>query len=181
MNTILYLFSTTSGVKTIDIIVWGIYIGVMIAIVLSVITRINLNKMISRIIRSKADEMPAAKTLSELKLENNIILKGMLKPTSPLMKYLKLSNREEAVTNSASGFKSFWYKKILGNDLPEKIDLSKAKFYLPEDKRIAAEFRFSKEKLPVLTVVLSALILFAVACFALKLVPQYITSLENIY
>ena len=55
-----------------------------------------------------------------------------------------------------------------------------ARFYLPEEKRITAELRYSEEKHPVRSFVLAALGLLALAAFTIFVLPELLTMVDNL-
>ena len=170
----------TSGNPTLDLTVWMVYAGVMAGVLFSIINRINSHKLISRIISSGCNDRDLSKNIVELKLNKNLLIKSMLKPASPVMRYLKISNLDEISTDAASKIKKFWFKFAMGEKEHVSYPLEKASVYLPEDKRIGAELRFSGEKHPVLVFILAAVLLFAAACLALYIIPQLTATYSEI-
>lgn len=169
----------TSGSSTLDLVVWTIYVGIMIGVVFSVINRVHSHRIISRLVSTQSNDRDSSKTLKELGLEKNILIRSMLKPSSPLMRYIKISNKEDISSVSGSKLKKFWYRAVAGDKVPETYPVSKASMYLPEDDRIGAEIRFSGEKHPVFIIIVAAVLMFATACLALYLIPQLTVAFTN--
>ena len=129
------------------IVVWGLYIGIMIAIVLALISRTSSHRLVAALVRENASDPSSGKSFDALGIKKNFINKYIIRKNSPLRKYIKYNGEE---------------------------------MYLPEDKREAAQKRFSEEKSPVFTLIISAVVLFLIACFALTYIPQMISAYSNI-
>lgn len=139
--------AVTSSDTKLFIIVWGIYLGVMAAIVLSLISRVYSHRLVSALVREKAADPSSARSFESLGIKKSFIYSIIFRKSSPLRKYVKYNGTE---------------------------------MYLPEDKRIGAELRFSEEKHPIVTLVLSAIVFFVIACLALVFIPEMISAYSKI-
>lgn len=149
MEKIVFLIynAFNSSEKALVFVVWGIYIGVLVGLILSLVSRVYSHRLVSALIREKAVDPGSAKTLGSLGLGKAFILRPMMKKGAPLRKYIKSNGRE---------------------------------MYLPEEKRIGAEIRFSREKHPILTFILAAVAFFFIACLVIYFLPQLIGAYKNI-
>lgn len=144
----LFDFTAEAGKISLPLIVWGIYVGVLIAIVLSLVSRVYSYKLIYALICAKAFDRESAQTFQDLGIKNLFIYKLIFRRSSPLRKYIKYDGKE---------------------------------MYLPEERRIGAEVRFSKERHPVMTFVFAAVALFIVACFVIVLLPQILDAYRTVW
>lgn len=160
------------------LIIWGIYIGIMLGVLGSILCRIYSSRIIQKLIKNGCCDAASAKTLEELGLRKQWFVRYMLKDTTVLRRSVLLAN--EAVKPVKAGkLKKFWYEKFLRDEIPTKLDWDSARFYLPEENRIAAELRYRVEKHPIRNFILAAVGLFAVALFANFVIPELLQMLDN--
>lgn len=152
--------SLTAPDPTLTLLIWGLYAGALIGIVISLITRRSTYKAVSAIIKAKAADRDSAQTIAQLGLDGSFFAKRALRPSSPVLKYVKAfrTKTEEKHKNKYDG----------------------VRFYLPEENRIGAEVRFREERHPVMTLIIAAIVLFIVAFLAIRFVPQFIEVYSNI-
>lgn len=165
--------------SSLPLIIWGLYIGIMLGVLGSIIVRMYSNKIISALTKHGACDESSARTLAELGLKKQFFILKMLRDDSALRRSVTVTG-EGAYKAKASGkLADFWYGKFLRDDAPEKLDFDAAKFYLPEEKRVGAELRFQLEGHPIRSFIIAAVGLFAVAVFANFAVPELLQMLDN--
>ncbi len=160
--------------EVLPIIVWGIWAGILIAVVLSIVCRSYTGGLIRRLKNARAVDRESAKTLRELGL-SILLARLMLGESSSMFRYIRIANEEDATAVHTSKLGKFW-QKLSGHTL----DLRKAKLYLPEERRIEAEMRYVEEKHPVRSFVISAALLTAGAVFAAYALPELLLMLDNL-
>lgn len=161
-----------------QIIIWGLYIGVVLGTLGSILFRVYSGKIIRALINASADGENSAKTLAELGLEKNFLIRKYLRDDSVLRRSV-LSCGDTLLPPSGNKFKIFWYETFLRTDIPRKTNFNTAKFYLPEENRSAAELRFREESHPVRNFILAAAGLLAVTIFVSYALPELLTMLDN--
>ena len=161
-----------------QIIIWGLYIGVVLGTLGSILFRVYSGRIIKALINSGADAENSAKTLAELGLSKNFLVRKYLKDDSVLRRSVLICG-ESHLPPSQNKFKIFWYETFLRTDIPRKTNFNTAKFYLPEENRSAAELRFREESHPVRNFILAAAGLLAVAIFVSYALPELLTMLDN--
>lgn len=162
MNEIISLLfdSLTSPDPMLTLLIWGLYAGALIGILISLITRRGTHKAVSAIVKAKAVDRDSARTIAQLGLDGSYFAKRALRPSSPVLKYVKA------------------FRPAAGEKGKHKYD--GVRFWLPEENRIGAEVRFREERRPVMTFILAAVILFAAAFLAIRFVPQFIEVYSSI-
>lgn len=160
------------------LIIWGLYIGIVCGALGSILFRVNSSKIIKALLAQSATDESTAKTLAELGLREKFLFRYYLKDDSVLRRSVLVCG-DSHKSLSVGKFRRFWYEKFLRTSIPEKIDFSSAKFYIPEENRIAAELRFQAEDHPVRNFIFAAVGLFAVAIFATYAVPELLLMLDN--
>lgn len=160
------------------LIICGIYIGIMLGVLGSLVCRIYSSRIIQALLKNGCADEASAKTLGELGLGKQWFIRSMLKDETVLRRSVLIAN-DAYVPVKAGKLKKFWYEKFLHDDLPKKLDWDSAKFYLPEENRIAAELRYKVEGHPVRNFIFAAVGLFAVALFANFAIPELLQMLDN--
>lgn len=164
--------------EMLPIIIWGLYIGIMLGVLGSIVCRIYSSRIIQALKKHSATDENSAKTLAELGLGKQFMVKHMMREQSSLRRYVICSNENESKPK-ATAWSKFWHEKFIREEIPTKVDFSTAKFYLPEDNRITAELRYQVEGHPIRNFIIAAIGLFAVALFAITAVPELLQMLDN--
>lgn len=150
---------------TYPIVVWGLYAGIAAATVMTTVSRFRTGKTVRTLIEHGALSEDNAKTAGELGLTGGAAkaLRGTL-----YGKLFVCANESEAATSK--------HGKRNPYDKP-KLDMSKARFYLPKDKEYQATERFPKPSIPALLLGLVALTaFFAVLHFFLPAIVSAVTT-----
>ena len=161
-------------------LIWGLYAGILLGVLFSLITRVHSYKVIHALTENGAEDRESAKTLDELGFGKNLIIKRMLRTNAPLRKLVLCANETELPPRKMSGIRRFWREKFLKDPLPPKTDFSIARFYLPEEKRVTAEVRYTVEGHPIRNFILAVVGLTAVALFTVFALPELLTMLDNL-
>ena len=171
-------FNIDLNVSSFQIIIWGIYIGILLGTLGSVLFRVYSSKIIKALVANGASDESSAKTLSELGLLKTPFVRMYLKDDSVIRRSVLVcgSSHKKSSTNK---FKIFWYESFIRTDIPKVIDFENAKFYLPEENRAGAELRFKEEAHPVRSFILAAVIMLAAALFAIYALPELLSMFDN--
>lgn len=164
--------------STMPLIIWGIYIGIMLGVLGSILCRIYSSRLIQALMKNGCCDADSAKTLAELGLRKQWFVRYMLKDESALRRSVLIAN-DAMLPVKAGKVKKFWYEKFLRDEFPTKLDWDSAKFYLPEENRIGAELRYQVEGHPIRNFIFAAVGLFAVALFANFAIPELLQMLDN--
>ena len=124
------------GGVSIPLMFIGLFLGVLVAAASAIHNKRVLGDALRHIIRSGASTPETAKTLSELGYAKNTFVRSGLKYGTALRKYVRCVEDDERFASLVPDEKGY-YPKI-------KTDLGTAHFYVPEEKRIAAELRYEK-------------------------------------
>ena len=161
-------------------IVWGLYAGILLGVLFSLVTRVHAYKVIHALTENGAENRGSAKTLDELGLGKNRIVKRMLRTDAPLRKLVLCANESDFPPRKMSKLRRFWHEKFLKDTLPPKTDFSIARFYLPEEKRVTAEVRYTVEGHPIRNFILAAVGLTAAAYFTVVALPELLSMFDNL-
>lgn len=164
---------------TMLIIIWGLYIGIMAGVLGSIICRVYSGRIVQALIKAGAVDDSTSKTLAELGLSKQYMVRRMLRAESSLRRMVMVTEGTGVKESGTGKASRFWHEKFIRDDIPQKLDYTTARFYLPEDKRISAEVRYQKEGHPILSFILAAIGLFIAAYFATVAVPELLQMLDN--
>ena len=162
------------------VLICGIYAGILLGVLFAMLFRIHSHKIVSALIEREAVDRDSAVTLEEMGLEKNRFVRRLLKTDGSLRGVVYCANETEFPERKVSAVRRFWREKILKNPLPPKTDFSIARFYIPEEKRVAAELRFTPEKHPVRTFLLAAAGIVFLAFFTIKILPELLALADNL-
>ncbi len=148
----------TNSVTTLNIIVWSLFIGFLIAIAVSVYHKLVLGSLISALVRGEVFTEDTACSAKELGC------------TSPLVRFALRKNgtfrrvvRMKGDTDAARCDNSF----------------DEAKFYLPQENVRRAENLYGKSGLTAGNIILSIVAFLALAIVAFIVIPDLLQMLSN--
>ncbi len=165
---------------SLEVLLWSIYAGVVLGVLASLLYRVYTSSFVGAIISAGALDENHAVTLDSLDFRGKWYIKRQIKSGSSLSRLLVCTNEETFRPKKCSTLGRFWHEKFLGSEIPTVIPFETAKFYLPEERRITAELRFTEEKTPVRTFLLSAVILAVVIAAATVALPELLQMLDNL-
>ena len=147
-----------NSVTTLNIIVWSLFIGFIIAVGVSVCNRLLLGTLIARLKDKEAFSEDSALTAKELGCANPLIRLALCK-NSTFRRIVRMKGDTETVL-CADRF-------------------TEARFYLPEENIRRAETVYGKTELTAGNVLLSVAAFFALAIVAFIVIPELIQMLSN--
>ena len=154
-----YLASKGSNMALTGII-WAIAAGFGIGIIMSYYHKNYLGETVRRLYKKGADSEAAALTLKELGLSPTKLRTHALRDNGFLRKYIKIAENGSGDNNT--------------------LDFGTAKLYIPEELKYKAIVRFEqKSTIPVFLLVLSLIILAAIALGATFAAPKILKVLDN--
>ena len=148
----------TNSVTTLNIIVWSLFIGFVIAIGVCIYNKLVLGSVVGGIIKREAFSEGTALTISELGCANPLV-KFALRKNSSFRRIVRMAGDTDAECAA------------------ESFDC--AKFYIPEDRVHRAEVIYGRNGMTVGTVLLSIAAFFALALLAFWVIPNLLTMLSN--
>ena len=161
------------------VIVWGLYAGILLGVLYSIIMRVSSHKVIKALSDHGAATKGTAKTLAELGIANSRAARRLLATGGSMRKVVLCANESEFPPRKLSGLRKFWREKFLRDPLQPKTDFTLARFYLPEETRATAEARYVVEGHPVRNFILAAIGLTAVAFFTIFALPELLKMFDN--
>lgn len=179
----LYNFSISrSTVSTLRMMIFGITIGIIIAAASSVYHKRHLGGLIRTMIEKNCMSPDNAMTLEELGYDNKFGIKNAVKRGGSLWRWARCREEDEYVAEMTKKREEFEEQHKNENKPPKfkeldfKRDYKTMHFYLPEEKKYAAEIKFDKKGFRwsgVVIVAIVAIILSALLCYILPDVIKY--------
>lgn len=148
----------TNTVTTLNIIVWSIFIGFLLAIIISLYNKLVIGTAVRGIIEKKAFSESDAVTLTEIDCKKS--LPGVVFA-------LKINNTLKKIIRKAQ-------------DSDADNDSGNVKYYIPEDIVHKAETIYGKKGITAGNIVLAIVALLIVSVAAIYFVPDLITMLSNL-
>lgn len=151
-----------------NLIIWSMYIGFMLATVLYYYQKKVMGKFVRLIISKGALSADNALTLEELGYQKKVLVRSQLQKQSALRKMVW-----EVDDNYRTGEDGRLYCAR-----EKALDLNLGKFYVPEERRIQAQLRYDDKGSDIFTLLISAVVLFALAVVACIWLPDLISSIH---
>jgi hypothetical protein len=182
-------FSFSGGLLNLQLIIFGIFAGVLLASFYVIFVRTTLGRFVRAILEHQAFDAENAVTLGECHLERHIFTRWALRHGYTLRRVIRCVEEEtwQAEENArqqeyeAARLKAKSEGKRLPPYKESRFDkpLSECRFYIPEKDRYVAEMRFRKSGngYPTLFFVAFVSVLCIFLIFAL--LPQLVRFLDN--
>lgn len=167
---------------SLEILLWSVYAGIIVGVGSSLLYRVCTHSFVDAVIKAGALDEDHAVTVDSLDFRGKWYIKRQLRAgnASSLSRMFVCTNADTFPKKKYGPIRRFWREKFLGDEIPTEIPFETAKFYLPEERRVAAELRFTKEKAPLRTFIFSAVVLAVVIGAALVAVPELMLMLDNL-
>ncbi len=159
------------------VLIIGLYGGFVIGIILTFINTVHVGSLVRALLSEKAFSPENAYTLKELGIRKTPFIRAALKDSSFMRKVVSIGNEDAASEYvEVKTPLSFLKKK---KKTKKKYDLGKLTLYIPEEKKYTAETRYESSKKNVLILVVSFILLTALALFSFVAIPDLLRLLDN--
>lgn len=148
----------TNSVTTLNIIVWSLFIGFMLAIGVTVYNRLMIGPMVRKLIERKAF------------CENTAVSAVEAGCTNPFVRFAMRRN---------SSLRRIVRIKGDSDEKQSSVPMSGAYLYIPDDKLHRAETLYGNSGMSAGSVLLAVLAFFIIAVVSFIVVPDLITMLSN--
>jgi ABC-type multidrug transport system fused ATPase/permease subunit len=176
---------SSNDVTFYKLIIIGLCVGLVVAAVCNVYNKRYIGKFIRHMIKEGCLGEKNAKTLSELGYLKNTGVRQVIKSGGSLSRWVRCIEEDEFI--SSIEIKRKEYEELNSGDEKAKKfieptfkrDLNTMHFYLPEDKKYAAEIRFDQKgshPLGILVVIVVAALTCLLSCYYL---PDLIKLFDN--
>ena len=149
----------TNSVTTLNIIVWSLFIGFIIAIGITLYNKIVLGKLVRALIEKGANSPENALTLGDVGAANPLI-KLALRRGSSLRRVVRLAGES--------------------SEEKAKEDIKAGKFYIPNECMRRASKVYDKPETSVFSVLLAIIAFMIIAMVAFIAIPDIVQLISNI-
>ena len=181
------LGTEASPLITVGAVVFGLYIGIMIACVVMVYNRQVVGGAVRRMLEKKIHSKEDAVTLSELGYKKNFIMRSMFRDSNSLRRVVKCVEEEAFYAEQNKARTEYDKKREAGEKLPRfreeiyRVDIENDHFYIPQDLELTATTKFRKKGSTWVSMVISIIVL-TVAFFVLLLfLPWFLGQLDGAF
>lgn len=175
----------SGGLVSIRGIIIGIAVGIVIAAACTVYNKRYIGSFVRRVISCRCFDAASAKTLDELGYLKSAGVRGVIKSGGSLSRWVRCAEEDEFFAETEK--KRAEFEEAHKDDAqkpkfvePEfKRDLNTMHFYIPEEKKYAAEIRFEDKGANfgvLIVVIIAALLLCAFICYFL---PDLLKMIDN--
>lgn len=144
-------------ITTLNIVVWSLYIGFVIGIIITVLNRFVLGGLVRKLVERNAQTEGGALTIGEIGC-SNFFVKTALRSGGSLRRIVFMADEREE---------------------NKKADFSTARFYIPEQNIHRAEVVYGLTGTSLATIILSVLAFLAVVFLSFTIVPNLIQMVSN--
>jgi hypothetical protein len=175
----------TGALVTLQGIIIGLTLGMAIATIGTVYSKRHLGDFIRKLMYEECFDKESAKTLSELGYLKDPGVRGAVKSRGSLWRWARCVEEDEF-------FKEIELKKAefdnahKGEKNPPKFkapefkrDVNTMHFYLPEEKKYAAETKFDAKGANLPTVLIVSLLSLILCAFACYILPDVLKLIDN--
>jgi hypothetical protein len=176
-------FEIYNPTLSLELIVWSICSGLMIGAVFTYLNKRVIGGFVRSLIAKEALSPEKACTVGEITGKKNRFLRSQLQAGKSLRRLVHCANEEDMPRRAPSQHKTAAVlRRIFSLDAEEKIltDFDTARFYIPEDLRIRAEFRYSEKGSTLPSLILSLLLLLAGGFAVLYLLPELFSLTDSL-
>ena len=167
-------FSFDNPFFTLNLIIWSVYAGFMIAGIGAVYNKNYLGKPVRALCAAGAYSPQSALTLADLGIKPSGLLKRALREGGALGKYVYVANPDECrVDKPHSGFlKRLGRFLNIGVSDGVRYDLAAARLYVPEKPQYRAQVRYDKKGSSPALLIVAAVAFLALAAALTFLLPE---------
>ena len=178
------VFNSASAGLSVPIVILGLFLGLIIAAIFSVISKRMNGVFVHKLIDEGALSPETAKTLPELDFAHKLFIRYAVKRGVSLRRVMRCSEEEEYNRESAEKMEAYEERRKTEKKLPKNLKIPKFKidpdehhFYIPEELRVTAETKFDIKGISVGRTILSVIVLIGAFLLVFMLLPSIISLL----
>lgn len=178
----------TGVVTSVRIIVLGIFIGTLLACVYMVYNKQVLGGAVRRMLSEEQDcrSREKAKTLSELGLEKNILVRGAVQRSTSLRRVVKCVEEEDFYREQNERREEYDKKRAESEkkmprfrELEYRVDPKADRFYIPEELCDMASHKFDSKGFGWVSAIIGIIVLCIGFFIILLVLPKVLTAVDD--
>ena len=168
MNLLEVLRNAKGGI-TPELVIWAIFLGFSIALVLALFHKRYMGKFIHTLLKKGIDSKEKAATLKELGFANNPFVKMALKGKTAYSGIVFEKNEEVTV-----------YGDSVVPVQRYKVDFETARFYIPAFLVPRAEVRFEKKGTHIVALLVGVVLFYSISMVIIYYLPEIRTFIDRL-
>jgi hypothetical protein len=176
---------TSNSLISIRLIIIGLTFGLIAAAIMTVYNKRYLGDFIRLLISEECFDASSAKTLSELGYLKNPVIRGVIKSGGSLSRWARCVEEDEFFAEVDKKRKEFEEAHKDEKHPPKfkapefRRDCNTMHFYLPGEKKYAAEIKFESKGAHWGMVIIVAIIALIVCAFLCYMLPDVLKMVDN--
>ena len=182
------VFSSNSSGLSVPIIILGLFLGLILAAIFSVISKRMNGVFVHKLIGEGALSAETSKTLPELDFADKLFIRYAVRKGVSLRRVVRCREEEEYDRECAEKMEGYEENRKTDKKLPKKLKIPKFKmnpdehhFYIPEELKGTAETKFDIKGISVGRTVISVVALVAAFLIVFMLLPSIISLLGGLF
>ena len=173
-------FELYNPTLTLELIVWSVCAGIVIGAVTAYLQRAVIGAFARRLIADGIDTPEKAVTAEEAGFGKNFLVKLALREGGSLRRTVTLANAEDFPPKAVSKGAARLRRLFSMDEEPRRaLDLTRARFYIPEADRIRAELKYEIKGTTLGGLAVSIVLVIAIGFAALYILPELFQFLDN--
>ena len=163
-----------SPLITVGTVVFGLFIGTVIACIVMVYNRQVVGSAVRRMLKDGIHTREGAVRLCELGYKKNFLIRSLFRDSHSLRRVVKCVEEEDFYAEQEQSRLEYEQKRATDKSLPKfreqiyRVDVENDRFYIPEDLKFTAEVKFQKKGSTWVSMTVGIIIL-VIAFFAILL------------
>ena len=182
------VFNGNSAGLSVPIVILGLFLGLILAAIFSVISKRMNGVFVQKLIGEGALSPEDGKTLPELDFADKLFIRYAVKRGVSLRRVMRCREEEEYERDCAEKMEAYVEKRKTDKKLPKKLKIPKFKikpdehhFYIPEELKVTAETKFDIKGISVGRTVISVIALVAAFLLVFMFLPTMISLVSGLF
>ena len=175
----------TGTMISLRMILVGITLGIIISSFITIYNKRFIGRFVRKLLREECSGAENAKGLSELGYEKNLLIRFSLRSGSPLSRWVRCVEEDEFNTEIEKKRAEFEdahkdeKNPLKFKEVDFKRKVNTMHFYIPEEKKYAADVKFDAKGANWISFVLVAVVSIALCAFLSFVLPDLIKMADN--
>lgn len=175
----------TGTIRSVGLIVLGIFIGVVIACIAMAYNKQVLGGFVRKLLSESCRSAEGAKTLSELGYSKNVFIRSAVQRNVNLRRVLACVEEDNFYSEQNAEREEYEKKREENPTLPKYrereylVDPARDHFYIPEDKCEMAEHKFDAKGSSWISTIIWIVVLLVAFFILLNFLPDILNTLDD--
>ena len=176
-----------SPLITVGTVVFGIYIGAVIACIVMFYNRQVVGSAVRKMLEKKIHSREEALTLEELGYTKNFLIRSMFRDSNSLRRVVKCVEEEDFYSKQSASKIEYDKKRDEDKKLPKfreelyRVDIDNDHFYIPDELELTATTKFQKKGSTWISMIVAILLLTVAFVALLLFLPWFLGQLDGAF